>query len=123
LTRSQGRYRRAAFDQLRAEYLCADPRLHGERALYVWGAGRRTRKRASLLLERGIEIAAWIDIDPRKIGNRAQGLPVLAPQALAAARERPFVLVYVASHGARDEIGARLRGFGYRRGADYLMVG
>jgi hypothetical protein len=36
---------------------------------------------------------------------------------------RPFVLAWVASHGARENIAAALAGMGYRRGVDYLAVG
>lgn len=121
LTRSDSKYSREAFDQLRANYLSQDPRLHAGRALYVWGAGRRTRQRANLLLEKGIEFAAWIDIDPKKIGNIVQGIPVHSPQVLLQAR--PFVLVYVNNHGARDLIAEDLAKMNYQRGLDYLMVG
>lgn len=121
LTRSDGKYSREAFDRLRASYLSQDPRLHTGRALYVWGAGRRSRQRANLLLEKGIVFAAWIDIDPRKIGNIVQGIPVHSPQVLL--QNRPFVLVYVNNHGARDLIAADLAKMNYQRGLDYLMVG
>jgi len=122
LTRTDGRYSREAFDRLRAEYLSQDPRLQGDRPLVIWGAGRKSRKRASLLLELGHRIEAWIDIDSNKIGNIVQGVPVVSPQCLAR-EERPFVLGYVTNHGARDLIGADLQSMGYLRGRDYLMVG
>ena len=63
-----------------------------------------------------------VDIDPRKIGNRIAGVPVVPPTWLARA-SRPFVLGYVTNHGARDRIAASLRIMGYQRGRDYLMVG
>jgi hypothetical protein len=65
---------------------------------------------------------AWIDIDPKKIGQRVWGLPVQAPGWLDR-RPRPFVLVYVARHGAREQIAAHLDSLGYRVGVDYLAVG
>lgn len=123
LTRTDPRYSRDAFDRLRADYLARDPRLHGGRALAFCGAGRRTRKRARLLLEKGFRPLAWIDIDPRKIGNRVQGAPVHPPEWLAGRGEKPFVLSYVTNHGARETIAAQLEAMGYRRGRDYLMVG
>ncbi len=63
-----------------------------------------------------------MDIDPRKIGNRLRGVPVVPPVWLAR-DDRPFVLSYVANHGAREDIASRLEAMGYRRGVDYLMVG
>jgi hypothetical protein len=121
LTRTDPRYARDAFDRLRASHLAADPRLRA-RPLVVWGAGRRTRRRADLLLRRGFVPEAWIDVDPRKIGNRIEGVEVRPVETLDVC-ERPFVLVYVTNHGARDLIAKRLDEFGYRAGSDYLMVG
>ena len=134
-SRRDARYARAAFDRLRGDFLATDPRLSGARSLVFWGAGRRTRKRSERVRARCGQPAAWIDIDPRKIGNRLQGISVFGPEWLAKTSaqtsaktsdktsERPFVLVWVANHGARDAIGSSLRSMGYARGLDYLMVG
>lgn len=121
LSRTDPRYSRDAFDALRAEHLALDPRLRGRR-LVIWGAGRRTRRRAELLLRKGFAPEAWIDIDPRKIGNRVRGIPVHPPDALDV-RDRPLVLVYVTNHGARDLIAGHLDELGYVAGRDYLTVG
>jgi len=121
LSRTDPRCTREAFDHLRTAYLARDPRLQ-DRSLAFWGAGRKTRRRCNLLIKQGFAPVAWVDIDPRKIGNRLQGVPVVPPEWLAR-DERPFVLSYVANHGAREDIAARLEAMGYRRGADYLMVG
>ncbi len=121
-SRRHPRYARAAFDRLRARYLARDRRLASRRPLAYWGAGRKTRARARHLIECGFPPVAWIDIDPRKVGNRIWGAPVHPPNWLAR-EAKPFVLVYVANHGARDDIGTRLQEMGYERGQDYLMVG
>lgn len=127
LSRVDPRYSRDAFDRLRARYLAGDRRLGGDRPLVFWGAGRRTRRRADhltgLLASSGVSPAAWIDVDPRKIGQRVGGTPVVAPEWLEGREPRPFVLSWVASHGARDRIGAALEAMGYGRGSDYLAVG
>lgn len=122
-SRTDPRYERAAFDRLRADWLARDPRLLARRGDFViWGAGRRTRQRCALLLAQGFRPRAWVDIDPRKQGNRLDGVPVVAPAHLAAT-PRPFVLVYVTNHGARDAIAAALADMGYLRGLDWLAVG
>lgn len=120
-TRTDPRYAREAFDRLRAAHLAQDTRLHA-RPLVIWGAGRRTRRRVNLLLDRGFQPAAWIDIDPKKIGNVIRGATVHAPAWLERGT-RPFVLAYVTAHGARERIADQLQAFGYQRGLDYLMVG
>ena len=124
LSRRHPAYRRAAFDRLRARFLAPAlaPRLAEGRNLVYWGAGRRTRKRARLLIEKGFPPAAWVDIDPGKIGNRINGVPVVGPSWLES-KPRPFVLVYVTNHGARERIAGELERMGYRRGRDYLAVG
>ncbi len=122
-SRTDPRYARDAFDRLRAQYLARDPRLLARRDDFViWGAGRRTRQRCARLLEQGFTPRAWVDIDPRKIGNRLAGVPVCAPDVLDTP-QRPFVLVYVTSHGAREAVAADLAARGYRRGRDWLAVG
>ena len=123
VSRVDQRCSREAFDRLRAHHLASDPRLKARRdELVIWGAGRKTRKRCRHLLGHGYRPQAWIDIDPRKIGNRLDGVPVVSPGWLELDR-RPFVLCYVANHGARDLIAGQLHAMGYRRGEDYLMVG
>ena len=122
-SRVDPRYAREAFDALRARYLANDARLRSARETVVWGAGRRSRLRARRLMELGLRPAAWLDIDPAKIGHRVWDLPVHPAEWLEGRRPRPFVLVYVNNHGARDLIAARLAEWGYRVGDDWLAVG
>jgi glycosyltransferase involved in cell wall biosynthesis len=122
-SRIDPRCSREAFDRLRAHYLSQDSRLEKRRDNFViWGAGRKTRKRCRHLLKKGFRPTAWIDIDPRKIGNRLDNVPVVPPDWLKQ-NPRPFVLCYVSNHGARDLIATQLQAMGYQRGKNYLMVG
>lgn len=122
LTRTDSRYSREAFDRIRAEYLAEDPRLHDGRPLVIWGAGRKSRRRADYLLEKGFRPHAWIDIDSRKIGNNIDGVAVVGYEWLNR-QEKPFVLNYVNNHGARQQVAAALNTMGYQEGKDYLQVG
>lgn len=122
-SRTDARYSREAFDALRAAFVASDPRLAAGRPAVVWGAGRRSRLRARGVMERGIDPAAWIDIDPKKVGQRVWDRPVHPPEWLAGRDPRPFVLVYVTSHGARELIAARLGEMGYVPREDWLAVG
>ncbi len=123
-SRTDPRYSREAFDRLRASYLSKDPLLtrRFERVV-IWGAGRRTRKRVRHLLDQGIEPLAWIDVDPRKIGNRINGARIHPPGWLEEQTPKPLVLCYVARHGARERIAAYLDMLDYAAGTDYLMIG
>ena len=125
LSRVSGNYSRDAFDFIRADYLSRDKRIHNK-PIAFWGAGRKTRKRVQYLLDKGYEPVAWIDIDPKKIGNRINGVNVVEPAWLEHARfneDRPFVLNYVTNHGARDIARTYLQRIGYVMGRDYLEVG
>ncbi len=123
LSRTASIYRREAFDQLRADYLALDSAHFRERPLAIWGAGRKTRKRAQRFLDKGFKVTAWIDIDPAKTGNFLKGVAVVFPHWLSTQVEKPFVLIYVTNHGARDLIAEELEQMGYKIGEDYLAVG
>lgn len=121
-SRTDPRYGRDAFDRLRAACISRDERMSGDRPIVFWGAGRRTRRRARHLVARGVTPAAYVDIDPKKIGRTIDGAQVHPPEWLDR-EPRPFVLAWVASHGARELIAAKLAELGYRRGEDWLGVG
>ncbi|MBI5381773.1 MAG: glycosyltransferase [Opitutae bacterium] len=122
LSRCDPRYALAAFFQVKAEYLARELRRRGRAEVWIWGAGRLTRRRAEALLAHGVQIAGYIDIDPKKAGRRtAAGLPVIAPEALPPPGER-FVLGYVTSRGARELTRAALAARGYVEGRDFLMA-
>ncbi len=124
LSRTHPAYQREAFDQLRARYLERLPTLK-QRPVAFWGAGRKTRQRAQKLVAKGIRPSVWIDIDPKKIGNRIKGVAVVGPEFLKIYHHpvKPFCLVYVTNHGARELIEAELESCGYRMGEDFLSVG
>jgi len=122
-TRTNPACSRAAFDRIRAHYLARDQRLQSPRPLVIWGAGRKSRQRASLLLKQGFALNAWVDIDPKKIGNQINGIPVVDYGWLEHRTPRPYVLIYVTNHGARQEIITVLESQGYQAGTDYLAVG
>lgn len=125
LSRVSENYARPAFDHIRAEYLSKDRRIH-HKPIAFWGAGRKTRQRIRYLLDKGFEPVAWIDIDPKKIGNRIQGVEVVEPAWLEHTTvdgDKPFVLNYVTNHGARDIARNYLDRIGYQMGRDYLEVG
>ncbi|MCK4411998.1 MAG: glycosyltransferase [Candidatus Eisenbacteria sp.] len=121
LTFRDPRYRPAAFLACKLQHLA--PRLQRHRLL-IWGAGRDGRRLARALRARRLEPSAFIDIDPRKIGRRRLGCPVLAPEALAtqSAGTGTLLLVAVGTRGARALIRARLADLGRQEGRDFLCL-
>lgn len=123
LSRRDGRYAPEAFSRLRARYLARWLAAHNPRhpSILLWGAGRATRRRARDLEALGPRIAAYVDIDPRKVGRRIAGRPVLAPAGLP----RPgacLVVSYVGVPEAREAIEAELLARGYRPMVDYVLA-
>jgi glycosyltransferase involved in cell wall biosynthesis len=123
LSRCDHRYAQEAFSRLKARYLARWLSGHNRHhpAVLVWGAGRITRKRAQPLVDEGIAIQAFIDIDPFKVGRRIAGRPVLAPAELPSPATS-FVVSYVGSSDAREQIARELEGAGYRCGTSYILA-
>jgi glycosyltransferase involved in cell wall biosynthesis len=121
LSRADPRYAAEAFYRLKAEWIArAVTRDRRGRPLFVWGAGRRTRQRAAYLGAHGLEIAGYIDIDPRKTGRRLGHRPVVAPDEIPAPG-KVFILGYVAKRGARELIREHLAARGHVEGRDFLI--
>ncbi len=121
LTRTDARYRPAAFLACKAEHLVAARGLEG-RSVIVWGAGRDGVRTARELRRRGVGIRCFVDIADTKIGRRVVGAPILAPSVLDGARE-DLVVVAVGVKGARARIRAHLAARGYREPADFVCFG
>jgi glycosyltransferase involved in cell wall biosynthesis len=124
LTRSDGRYSLENFLRLKAYYLRRGP-LEGRDAVIIWGAGMMGRRLNKHLARQGANLAAFIDIDPRKIGRTLRGLPILAPQELPdwlGRFAKPAVLAAVGARGARGLIRQRLNSLGLQEGEDWWSV-
>jgi glycosyltransferase involved in cell wall biosynthesis len=124
LTRQDSRYSLENFLRLKAHYLAQGP-LRGRETVIVWGAGMMGRRLGKQLERQGTPLAAFIDIDPAKIGHTRRGRPVLAPEALPELWRRspnPVVLAAVGARGARRLIRQRLEGFGLVEGRDWWSV-
>lgn len=123
LSRTHPRYGVREFYAVKAVYLArwlAKHNPHHPRIM-VMGAGRITRRRAEMLLDHGVEITDWLDIDPRKINRRVAGRPVIHRDE-APPPGRAFLVSYVAGHGGAEDIEDFLRGRGYLPGRDYLLA-
>ena len=121
LTRTDSRYSVEAFYRTKAPYLHRWLERHNPRhpSVTVWGSGRASRQRLKFLTDLGVRVEAFVDIDPRKIGYQIGGADVIWPDALPGPGNC-FVLSWVASRGARDEIEEELGQRGFRLGEHYL---
>ncbi len=95
--------------------------LAGGREAVLWGAGPVGKAFSRALRAAGTDVAAFVDLDPRKIGQDIHGAPVLDTESALALRG-PLHLAAVGQEGARDRIRALLVGGGHRPGADFVAV-
>jgi hypothetical protein len=122
LTRRDPRYGVDGFLRCKAHYLLRGP-FAGGAPVVVWGAGQTGRRLARYLLSGGAHIAAFVDIDPAKVGRSRHGRPVVAADGLPQLLDRDtVVLAAVASRGARALIRSRLNGLGLVEGEGYWCV-
>lgn len=120
LFRRDPRYSKEAFWRAKAHYLARGP-LSGGRPAWIWGAGIGGKRLSRALIDEGVEIRAFIDIDARKIGRTRRGLPVLPPEGLAPA-DGELIVAAVAARGAREEVRVRLREMGYEEGNHFICA-
>jgi glycosyltransferase involved in cell wall biosynthesis len=104
LTRRDPRYAPARFLEVKLSALERGP-LAGRRPLVVWGAGPIGKSWARALGARGHRLAGFVEVDPRKLGARIHGVPVV-PVAEAARFAGALHLAAVGRPGAREEIAA-----------------
>ena len=69
----------------------------------------------------GVRIRAFVDLDPRKVGQYIRGAPVLSPADIQEHRDA-FCVAAVGQLGAREEIRAALADLGWRDGTDFVAV-
>jgi GT2 family glycosyltransferase len=118
-SRSSPVYSREAFMRCRAHHLATT--LARGRDVVVWGAGPVGKACAWALRGEGVSVAAFADVDPRKLGNRIEGVPVLSH--VEAARVHGALAVgAVAGPAARERLRALAAAEGRRDGADFVAV-
>jgi glycosyltransferase involved in cell wall biosynthesis len=124
LTRVDGRYSLENFLRAKVCYLERGP-LAGRDAIIVWGAGMVGRRLTKRLQRDHLPLVAFIDINPRKIGQMQRNLPIRSTDELPELWKgypNPVVLAAVGARGARAIIRSRLNGYHLREGLDWWGV-
>jgi hypothetical protein len=85
----------------------------------VWGAGPVGKSFARELVRTGRRVAAFVDVDPRKLGKRVYGIPVLPA---AEAPRGAFALGAVAGEEGRARVRELAAELGWRDGIDFLAL-
>ncbi|UCG88268.1 MAG: glycosyltransferase [Gemmatimonadota bacterium] len=118
LSRTDARYSEAAFRRCKVTYL--EHRIRN-RPVVICGSGPVGKAFALELQHQGHHVVAFLDLDPRKIGQTIHGAPVVKPTAI---RDYPqaYFLAAVASPESRSEIRTYLSEAGLCEIADFCAV-
>lgn len=87
----------------------------------VWGAGPVGKAFARALKKAGVELRAFVEVDPRKIGQEIHGAPVL-DTAGGLALDGVLHLAAVGQPGARETLRGVLRDAELREMRDFVAV-
>jgi len=104
LTRTDQRYRIAAFDSVKRTWLSAGP-FRVPQKVAVWGAGKTGRGWIRWLLAEGHSVEAVVDAFH---DTERQGVPIIPPEGLARL-DVDCCLVAVGARGARAQIRTQIR--------------
>lgn len=87
-----------------------------KRPLVLWGAGYKGKKLAKGLKKKGIPFV-WLCDNPKKIGKKIYGIPLVRYQYLAQ-MDNPQSMITVANKNAQSEIRTYLNSLGLDKPAD-----
>jgi hypothetical protein len=121
LTRASARYSADAFLRLKVEALAARHLGPPGRPVVIWGAGPIGKSWSHALRTRGHEIAGFVEVNRRKLGQRIHGAPVRAVSELASLPPA-LHLAAVARSAGRERIRAAAAAYGLRDGRDLVAV-
>lgn len=119
-TRIDPRYALERHVALKASHLSAHILTHGQ-PVVIWGAGRTGKAFARALAAEGIEVRAFLEVDPAKIGRTLRGSPILSYREARRFRDT-LILVAVGAPGARALIREELRIAGLEELRDFRCV-
>jgi glycosyltransferase involved in cell wall biosynthesis len=120
LSRCHPAYSEEAFRRCKVHHLLRT-HLSGGREVVVWGAGPVGKAFARELQAQGGHLAAFVDLDPRKIGQDIHGAPVIPPGEANAYRDA-FSVAAVGKGRAREEIRSALTELGREEMEDFVAV-
>lgn len=112
---------RDALAALKARHLVDDYGLR-QRPVVIVGAGKEGRRISRALRAAGVVVAAFVDVDPAKIGRLVHDAPVQPPSWLATRPARAFIVGAVGTSGARGAVRALFADCGIVEDDDGICV-
>lgn len=120
LSRTHPAYTPEAFRRCKVHFLLRT-HLRRKAGVVVWGAGPVGKAFARELKAQGGTLLAFVDMDPRKLGQEIHGVRVLRP-ADALRIPQAFSVAAVGKVGVREEIRGALKEAGKLECRDFVAV-
>lgn len=121
-TRTLERYSLHQFQRAKAHYLARMTSVR-EQGVVISGAGPIGKEFARLLTdETDATVHAFLEVNPRQVGNRIRGIPVLPAEEISSFRGRVVMLGAAGQPGARDRIRSLAEKAGFIEGSDFFSV-
>jgi hypothetical protein len=120
LSRTDARYAPEAFLACKVHHL-RETLLKGRDGAVVWGAGPVGKRAARALQDAGTPVLAFVDVDPRKVGQEVHGVRVVAPEE-GVGVHGALHLAAVGQPGAREQIRDLLRSTGRTEPRDFVAI-
>lgn len=120
LTRSHPAYEPEAFNRIKCFYLAKWLKAHTRHSqnIWIWGAGRKTRKKLEELEKHGIAIEGFIDLNANKTSIK----PCVAFTEIEKTRQ-PYVVSFVSNRGKGNEIRQYLKSKSFIELEDFIIAG
>lgn len=119
-SRTDPRYSPESFRRCKVHFL-RRTLLRGRTGAIVWGAGPVGKAFSRELRRQGTPVLAFVDMDPRKIGQIIHDAPVIEPEAVDRF-EGALILAAVGKPGGRAEIREELWARGLVEGVDFCAI-
>ena len=123
LSRTHPAYSLAAFRACRVHHL-RKSLLKGRSGVVVWGAGPTGKALSREFARQGVNVLAFVEVDPRKIGQRIHGAPVVGVEAVRGRGGASGALHVgaVARSAGREGVRGAVGGVGLGEGADFVAM-
>lgn len=120
LSRTAPEYSPAAFRRCKVHHLLRT-RARDRDGIVIWGAGPIGKAFSREVLAQDGVVRAFVDVDPRKVGQQIHGATVFPPSEINRVRGS-YCVAAVGQAGVRDEIRTALSNAGWVEGPDFTAV-
>lgn len=121
LTRKDARYGDDARMAMRCHHLAHLPEVVA-RGVSIAGAGPIGKRLARGLLEQGVGLHGFFEVNPRRIGETIHGAPVVGSEGIATHWLESVLLGAVGIPGGREQVRKVAEAAGRREGVDFWSV-